>query len=295
MHTENFGWLPQIASFGGSLFKIDPLFSRPSEFDYITNSVRTKNDWFYPPLEPEYWSAGTNSQPLLYAEWFALPATHCLTFLHDEDDPVRLAALCAEVLGAIKGLQLLLEGWGHFYRTPVKPNLLGDIQTVKPAAVSRILDLAIEFWRANQSARKNVYGAVHWHIVGPSYQHSFETFSAAYSVLDACWAVHSQLGRARSARVPHAERLPIMCSFYDLQVPRWAVVSAGKSRLSELRNDYLHESLWAGEPIGFSNPRDVPSIDLELFCFNTRLILAILGERSSYTRSEITLQSFALE
>lgn len=285
MRAYKFGWLPDLSTFDGAEFSIAPLETSRAAFEHIVRSPRTKDGWFYPPLEPEYWAPGQNAEPLLYTDWFALPATHQLNFREELDDSKRLAAFAVETLGVVYGMQLVLEGWGHFYRTPIKPGRVGDIKFVKNAAASRLVDRTLHFWQEYPDARKNMYGAVHSHMFGCSYGHAFENFAAAYATFDTCWAVHTQLGRPPSGRTPHAERLPALCAYYGLELPEWGIVTTGRSRLSQLRNEYFHESLWGGEPIGLSHPDDVPGIHLELFYFNTRLILTLLGERTGYTGS----------
>src|SRR5947209_8459050 len=146
MQTYLFGWLPEVVPYEGTTFHIEPLASTAGAFDYIVNSPRVKDDWFYPPLEPEIWAPGPGAKPLVYTDLFALPATHRLTFDDAHDDAKRYAAFAVEVLGVVKGMQLLLDKWGHFYRTPIKTGVLGDIKYVESNAVGRILDRAFSFW-----------------------------------------------------------------------------------------------------------------------------------------------------
>lgn len=285
MQYFEFGWLPELITYlDCSAAQIQPIVTSRDRFQYILNSPRTKEGWFYPPLEPENWAPGPAAEQLVYTDWFALPQTHMLTLETSEEDSRKLAAFVVETFGMLKGMQLVLKGWGHFYRTPIEPGLLGDIKGTIPAAVSRVLERAVEFWRAQPESRETIYGAVHWHLLGPSYGHAFEQFGAAYAVLDTCWAVHSQMGQT-VRRVPHSERLPTLCDHYGLHLPDWGVVTNGRSRLSELRNEYFHESKWGGWSIGLGHPQDVPSIHLQLFYFNTRLLLALLGEHTEYTKS----------
>jgi hypothetical protein len=65
------------------------------------------------------------------------------------------------------------------------------------------------------------------------------------------------------------------------------VVKDNKSYLSELRNKLLHEGIWAGEPIGFSHPKEHVNIYRELYALNSRILLAIIGDRSKYVVSKI--------
>jgi hypothetical protein len=58
-----------------------------------------------------------------------------------------------------------------------------------------------------------------------------------------------------------------------------------------LRNEFFHEGLCGGQPIGFAHPPFATSIDLELAAFNTRLILALLRVPCSYVRSDVATRS----
>jgi hypothetical protein len=65
---------------------------------------------------------------------------------------------------------------------------------------------------------------------------------------------------------------------------------AGKrSDLVQLRNEFAHEGLFGGEPIGIAHPKNHPNIALELRCFNSRLLLALLGEKDPYVTSPVNL------
>ncbi|HTO77372.1 MAG TPA: hypothetical protein VMQ61_14965 [Thermoanaerobaculia bacterium] len=86
-----------------------------------------------------------------------------------------------------------------------------------------------------------------------------------------------------------------MSNAYQLTIPRWAVISGGQSSRSRLRNEFIHEALWAGAPIEFSHTKDHPSLHFELAYFNTRLLLALLGESGEYVRSGIGRNRWLLD
>jgi len=159
---------------------------------------------------------------------------------------------------------------------------------VETEAIRRILNLGLDFWIGRSSdLRRLLIGALHWHSFGRTYEHAFEVFQAQYLVLDACWRIHQELNVV--GHTSHARRLEVMAADYGMTLPDWARTnSAGKSELSRLRNGLFHEALWADEPIGFSHPTDVPSIHTELHRMNSRLLLAILGEREGYVASPLT-------
>jgi hypothetical protein len=66
-------------------------------------------------------------------------------------------------------------------------------------------------------------------------------------------------------------------------------------RSSRIRNEYFHESLWGGKPVGFGHPSTHARIHLELAWFNTRLLLAIFGEKGPYVKSAIGHQRWLLD
>jgi hypothetical protein len=140
-----------------------------------------------------------------------------------------------------------------------------------------------------------MFGALHWHLFGPSYQHPFERFSAEYTVLDTAWRIHCELPHAKKKSVQHTWRPIEICGHYDISLPPWLSASDGKTDLARLRNELFHEGLWGEQPIGFAHPTEHQSIHIELFHFNSRVLLAILGERSEYTRSLYNRQRWALD
>jgi hypothetical protein len=286
VYRTNFGWLAERHRLHAGPVTVEPLHSSREGFGFVLSSPRVRDDWFYPPVEPEWMSANDiGNAHINFAPWFSLPPTHRLVLPVEDAD---CASFVIAAFGVVKGLQLVPEGWGHFYRTPIKPGRRVDFDA-KPSACERILRASYDFSDRDQTIRRLMFGAMHWHLFGLSYDHPFEQFGVAYSVLDTCWRVHCAMTTV-SAKTPHANRIVELCSAYDLAVPSWAVIIGKSSRLATLRNEYFHESLWGGHPIGFAHPADVPDIQLELFWFNTRLLLAMLGDRSNYTKSAISYQ-----
>src|SRR5258705_11564075 len=121
MSDFHFGWLPEQRGIDTASFQIEPLLGA-AQIEYVRNSLRARDGWFLPPLEPEWLSSNDLFQKTIsYAQWFGLPATHRIVLKQDDDG--ELAGLIIGVLGVLKGLQLVLDGWGHFYRTPIKPGM----------------------------------------------------------------------------------------------------------------------------------------------------------------------------
>jgi hypothetical protein len=127
-----------------------------------------------------------------------------------------------------------------------------------------------------------LFAAFHWYLASQSYEHDFEWFNAQYVVLDTCWKLFTVTHGSSLTKGRHAERPVRMCDYFGIPVPEWAVVSGRSSYLSKLRNDLVHEGCYGPGAIGFEFPQEHDNIDYELQKLNCRLLLALLGVRSSY-------------
>jgi hypothetical protein len=106
------------------------------------------------------------------------------------------------------------------------------------------------------------------------YEHDFERFGGAYTVLDTVYWMHQTLGSFEP--VSHARRAQALANHFGMPVPDWATMNGGTCALAALRNALVHEARYADAPIGFAHPVSHPSITLELGHFLTRLVLATL-------------------
>lgn len=291
------GWLPENRSYnfpGGTIVPLDDIEVRVAS---VRTCDRISGGWLYPPLERRHRSLTSKGPPPeLYARTFSLPTTHRLTLVGPPSAHDEMLPLFVTVFGLMKGLRLLPEDWLHTMRAAMEPGRLVDFRCDR-SAVCEVLELTSSFWHRNhRKTRDEFFSALHWHLLGQSYENPFESFMAQYMVLDACWFVHEELNspkkQLRSPKKPlrHAERVVEMASTYCLDLPKWAHTNInGRSELSGVRNELIHEAKWAGQPVGFSCLPATESIDYELGLLNTRLLLAILGWKNKYVRSRIQM------
>jgi hypothetical protein len=280
MHARRFGWLPLPIDDRGAKWRLTTLVDFSEGVTNVLESERVDKDWYWPNIMED-----TPRRP---TEVYALPATHELTIDTGGFREQRLAEFMIAVLGFLYGMLLTPEGWVQFNRVSINPRRWQDFGMTNPAR-SRILDQAVSTWETDIDHQEALFGALWWHTYAIAYEHPFERFMAQYVVLDACWAIHE--GRTRCKRPPHAARISALASAYNLQPPKdWSRAGAN-DELATLRNQLFHEAKWAGQPIGFGHPaRPLEGVHLELYWFNSRLILALLGENSSYVHSEIIYQ-----
>ena len=289
-HHLNFGFLPEDRGYSGGGLVIEPLPDIWERIAAVRSSGRTDGTWLYPPIEE---TKGHGAEPLkIPAKVYAVPETHRLSpsgkSYMPEDD---FCDLIISIIGFFKGLRLIPEGWNHFYKTPIcLPGELVDFY-LEDKQMERVLDQVVSWYSGvSPNVRSRMFGALHWYLTSQSYDHDFEIFSAQYIVLDSCWNIF----RCMIGKEPkdlHAKRPAIMCDHFGMPVPCWAEISEKRSYLSNLRNEFLHEGVFAKGAIGFKYPQRHPDIDLELKELNSRLIMALLGFKASYIQSPVDHRS----
>lgn len=270
---KRFGWLPDAARYDTLTMSIAP----ETEFDPARAgmSIRDAQDgWIYAPP-----SDGNSSGPF---QRFELPQTHVLTISGTSDDEAQNFIIT--FFGWLHGLRLVPEGWGHFYRVAIKRGALTDF-VCSQTNVPRLLELAERFWINHRTDRaaKTLFGALHWYLFSQSYHHAFERFLAQYMVLDTLHETHCLMANRRRAR--HACRVEFLSGELGMELPAWGRVIGNDCELSKIRNELVHESKFAGEPIGLAVTSRETNILLDLQAFNCRLIAAIVDAHGAYSRS----------
>jgi hypothetical protein len=283
-----FGFLPEPSSYSGGGLLAEPLPDFGERVSSVWSSGLVDGSWLHPPLIKKNGSRGFGPVPVA-SEVYTVPETHVLRPAGDGHLPENsLCDLIISVIGFLKGLRLIPEGWNHFYRTPVQIGSLVDFYC-DDSQIGKAVEQTLGFASLHSGTEMptRMFAALHWHLTSQSYEHEFEIFNAQYVVLDTCWAIFREKIGSIPQKPPHAERLLHMCNHFGIPIPKWALVSNKISFLSNLRNEMLHGGYFAQAPIGFEHPAEYPDIDLELRDLNSRLILALLGLSSPYIQSQV--------
>ena len=278
-----FGPWPYTRRLSLQVLTLEPLADAGDVISRLASSERASKGWFYPPLVPAPSDTRPNA-PLVPTLAYSLSSTHRMvleTPYAEQDLPDFLIA----TLSLIEGMRLTREGWSHFYKAPLERHKLTDL-VLGGHEIMEVLRIAADFWLlASPDIRTRFFGAVHGFLFATLYDHDFERFGGYYTVLDTLHWIHARLGRPSSAS--HAARVETLATHYSMPIPPWGVMTAGKCRLSELRNELVHEGRYAGAPTGFAHPTDYPGITLDLGHFITRLIIAILGVPCHYSITQV--------
>jgi len=260
----------------------DLLISTLSNFDESVSDVETdeniRADWIYPGNQrAQLLGAGQSIQPYC-ARVFGLPKTHSIE--HKSSDNAQQLEFHIWALSYFKGMRFTATEAGFLDSTPIKRGKLVDFLLC--GKLEDAVQLAETFWDSNNHnpiQTQRFGAAVHALFMAQNPQHlQFEQFIYLYTALDACFAL---LWESVSGRKPnHAQRIAWMCNKVSATTPDWATTgSQNATEISALRNNAIHEALFAGEPLGFSLKKTGGNrnLMLEMQALTCRILAGIIG------------------
>jgi hypothetical protein len=280
MAMTRFGFWPRPWRIELPELQVEPLSDYVERVEAIHSSNRSFEGWIYPPLQRVLLSG--RQGPEVPTKAYGLPSTHELKVSAND---AHLPAFVVALIGLFDGMRLVPEGWSHFYKAPIEPTKLVDFHCSQ-SEMTKVLDLSLYWWRrTNEERQTRMFGAIHWYCFSAAYEHDFERFGGLYTVLDSLYSIH-ELQNGGTLNLRHSERADALAKAYGIPVPSWAAVEGRSCTLSRLRNEFIHEGLYGGEPIGFAFPKG--EITLELAAFVARVIVGMLGIECEYVHSPVT-------
>lgn len=285
----DFGFLKENIYYETEGFQIAPLPDIWERVEGLSSAGLISEGWLYPPVEEP---RGKHEDPEKFPKipWraFNLPATHQVNLKNNCKNRER-EEFIVNILGFIKGVKLIPSEWCHFYRVQIEPHRSIGFYCTENETVE-ILNKVDQFFHTHKpETQKVLFGAIHWFLFSESYYHDFERFDCQYKVLDACYKLCRDIYDLKKCK--HTERPVEMANYFNMPVPNWAKLEGATSKLSILRNQFYHEALFAGEPIGFNMPDG--SLIFQLKNFNAKLLLSIIGVKADYIKYP-TDQEFCL-
>jgi hypothetical protein len=283
MSEIKFGYWPRKLDLNGRAIGIRLVNNVDEIVEVMKANGRVVRGWYYPPLTVEG----------IYERAYALALTHSL-MIADGLNGGPCGEFLIALLGMLEGIRLLPEGWVHFYRAATGRQF-SDVYC-DDGEIVEVLERALSCWSSVATkVRRLAFGAIHWRVFVECYEQQFERFHGQYMVLDTCYRIYCELNANGAREKTHAKRPEFLAMQYSMLVPTWAktrkVGQKEECDLSKLRNEFVHEARYGGQPIGFGYPKSSGELDLELGNFNTRLILAMLGIKCGYVRSPVGTRS----
>lgn len=285
---KEFGFYPQRLDADIGAVRICTL----PNFEESVNSVRSREEvhegWIYARVQQSYelYRGEVRERPF-GARVFGLPKTH--RFEHGSATDEEHVAFHLWALSFFLGLRLSWMEAGFLDATPVGPGKLVDF-VLRGRSIERAIELAEAFWLASRSDPRNTrrFAAAVNALFLSQYPQAlqFEEFIYLYAAIDACYKLTESL-RNPAQKSSHASRIGWMCNEFGIQIPTWAQAtntSKGGTEVSTLRNDALHEALYAGDPLGFSlhGAAAGKNMTLEMRALVCRLLVALIGGQDRY-------------
>lgn len=271
-------------------FSIQALPNFEGTLRHFYESTRVSDGWIYGP-EVELKKNSNELQkfkqrgPINCSVSYRLPPTHEIQSSISDEEYLRFIIMG---YGFLQGLYLSPEGYLYLWRSPYEPGKLHGLILCGNDYENGMEQINRFYQSANQNERKQAFAIMHWFLIGQSYISQWDKFDAQYKVLDGIFKL-SNIGNCS-----HVQRPVLLAQKYRVRLPEWALPddSSGKSALSILRNELVHEAKYGGHPIGYSHPTE--NYTVEFVSFNTRLICGALGINTpNLQKDPRTLDQFA--
>ncbi|MFA9460458.1 hypothetical protein [Thiohalorhabdus methylotrophus] len=261
--------------------EVRPLPQYEGAIEEFYANFRVSRGWVLPhlepaPMEPEERKRFKKKDGLKPRFPFDLPLTHDIQTESADPEKEKFLILA---YGFLQGLYLLPESHIYLWQVPYKPGKLTGLIPLGKDYEDGLEQISYIYDSQGIDESCQLFGIIHWFLVGQACQFLWDYFDAQYKVLDAIWKF------SRLENVPHSKRPEKLAEHFGVSVPGWAQTyesDKGKteSRLSKLRNDLVHEARFADAPLGYALPEE--NFRLEFSAFNLKLICALLGLETPY-------------
>lgn len=259
---------------------VEPLYER-AKVEEIASQSFNSDGFIYPPIMARYRAWPTepvgpedkipgSEHP---ASAFRIIATHKLTWSGPPFDKARhLPSIAIQLLGNWHGVTLQFGDWWSFRRLrwKVDKEFYGSGLDQQEAFAIAMRNAA----KLSTDNTKRLVSLLSLLNAVPAHQLDWEAFAWAYTCVDAAWKILTDQGAlvtCTRGRVPHAERIRVLCRAFGIPFDEPTI-----ERAVGLRNDLLHEARWDGAPLGEQSSTEAFLASYELQRLATRLVLFIL-------------------
>lgn len=239
---------------------------------------RDAEGFFYPPL------AKVNSFSAKPIHLYPMPPTHSISRADrkylPEDFRRNDGGFLIHLLGFLYECRAQFYDWKFDTRLPMNQEKIAHFNHQELEKIVNLVYADFSAWPPDLQLR--YINILYMHCRASSPFWDWEQFMMEYTVTDAIWRFYS------SKKGNHGERINKLCSANDILHKDKEVED-----IVTFRNDLFHEALWDSDTPGFTSDGDEQIHALfNLRRLNQRLILAIAGIRSDFTRSDWTSKSF---
>ena len=280
---EYFGFLPRPIRCEFHGIAMEPVPDYASASGWIAS--HTDHDGFVPPPYEQIGSFDPRTMQLLavkgaptVAPLFKLPASHLVKFPSGLAKELHRthASFIIHLAAYLFDTWVQFENWWFSARVPVTG---GHAPAVSDSTVQHFVAHCYDTWRSwPEKDQVRTTNLLFMHCRAPSYSWEFEQFTFEYLVTDACWRSAARTQQLSDPR--HEERIIKLCEFFG--IPQEA---AAIKEIIDLRNDLVHEALWAGmQPTSGGTAAAFRRV-YDLRRLNMRLIPAVLGYRNRYVQT----------
>lgn len=289
--TDSFGFFLDDFSLKVGPYVIEPVKNHAAVVAKILE-LKHPDGFFYPIQSTKRKDSSTGRYKKIPnsekpAHLFSLPATHSIYKKHTQeltkDFRFKDGAVIIRCLAFLYDCRAQFHDWKYDMRLPLKQD---GIAIFNHSEIERLLNDVYSVFSTWDVEIQNHYNNIlYLHSRCPAYEWPWEQFIMEYMVTDSLWKLFTKIYPCPkpSARINHSKRIETLSDEFDVIYDKYEV----EKRIVELRNNLFHEGFWGGATPGFPQKNNEPFYaNLNLRKINHRLILAITGLRSVFTKSD---------
>ena len=286
-----FGFHPHPLRLRAASITIEPLPGHAAAVEQLRSSEGIEQGWIYAPQQTSIRMEGGERALPYPSRVLGLPKTPAIE--HTGADGLDHLHFHLWALSFFTGMRLTATDAGFVDATPIEPRKLVDFH-LDDRGIERAIALAEAYWATHKATPRRARlwsAAVHALFLAQNpLSLQYEAFLSLYMALDACFALAQDL-RSGHGSLGHGHRIDWLCRQFHMPVPAWADPSVGgQPEVTRLRNDTVHEALFAAAPLGFAAHRAGTSgtLTLEMQALLCRLLVALIGgDGDDYVRTSV--------
>jgi len=284
-YSDYFGYLPVNETFKLTLGTVAPI-------DRYQTAVQLFSDWtnadghVYPPLVHEEMpnelgkaDATRSARP---AALYRLPPTHQIDLPTQPDDREQarygVAAFVIHFFGVLYGRRCHFYDWWIDRRTSSQ-SVTDHSEPLVEETVYCVEQGHSQWISWPQRQRIAMINAMYLKSRAHSYEMEWERFQAEYQVFDALYSIARAL-KIVQQKTAHENRIPVLCDAFSIPHD-----SAYIAPIVRLRNDLLHEAIWASRMPGEARGHEAFHSAFWLNRLCQRIILRLLAIDGPYPQS----------
>lgn len=216
-----------------------------------------------------------------------MPVSHTIEINNEKSEQynrLHEAGLFINCLSFLCGTRLQFHDWWFDARVPIK---ISNWMWPHPKSIPEFLQCAYEYYKNQDEYDKNLLNNIFYmHSRFYTYVWEYEKVLFEHMVFEALYRINLHNHKESINALVKAgikNKLKVLCELFGMEYDEDVI-----KRITKLRNELVHESLWDGVTPGTKGSNDIfPAVAGDiLYRLNSRIICCTIGYFNQYSKSD---------